>query len=275
MLYELDNNRKIGNGNYSIDYIRGKKNKFNSNINLSGSVQNNNEENNLENINKNDKLKSAQRNKSVKRIMNLTNNIINFNDNEIIPQKNIFNEEIKQILLYPYFLPKLSKRFSEVTLKTIEDAIELYTQKRKFKFQCQDKDHIFIISKRHEYNFNDIAQKRLYIIQKNNSDNFNINDNSVIKNEKYIDDKFTKNESIDNIDLKEIKNYLDKTNLKNSSNSDTHCSFISMSKNPEETKLIKDCFINCYTNKSRITKEQLNSLEKIFMDKDNKMFFGY
>jgi hypothetical protein len=274
VLYKLDNNRKIGNGNYSIDYIRGKNTKFNSNINLSGSVQNNNEENNLENINKNDKLKSAQRNKSVKKIMNLAHNIINFNDNEIAPQKNIFTEEINQILLYPYFLPNLSKRFSEVTLKTIEDAIEIYTQKRKFKFQCQDKDHIFIISKRHEYNFNDIAQKRLYIIQKNNSENFNINDNSMIRNEKYIDDKFTKNESIDNIDLKEIKNYLDKTNLKNSSNSDTHCSFISMSKNPEETKLIKDCFINCYTNKSRITKEQLNSLEKIFMDKDNKMFFA-
>ena len=274
MLYKIDNNRKMGNGNYSIDYIRGKNNKFNSNINLSGSVQNNNEENNLENINKNDKFKSAQRNKSVKKIINFTNNIINFNDSETILPKNVFNEEIKQILLYPYFLPNLSKRFSEVTLKTIEDAIEIYTQKRKFKFQCQDKDHIFIISKRHEYNFNDIAQKRLYIIKKNNSDNFNINDNSMIRNEKYIDDKFTKNESIDNIDLKEIKNYLDKTNLKNSSNSETHCSFISMSKNPEETKLIKDCFINCYTNKSRITKEQLNSLEKIFMDKDNKMFFA-
>ena len=147
VLYELDNNRKIGNGNYSIDYIRGKNNKFNSNINLSGSVQNNNEENNLENINKNDKFKSAQRNKSVKKIINFTNNIINFNDSETILPKNVFNEEIKQILLYPYFLPNLSKRFSEVTLKTIEDAIEIYTQKRKFKFQCQDKDHIFIISK--------------------------------------------------------------------------------------------------------------------------------
>jgi len=274
VLYKLDNNRKIGNGNYSIDYIRGKNTKFNSNINLSGSVQNNNEENNLENINKNDKLKSAQRNKSVKKIMNLTNNIINFNDSETILQKNIFNEEIRQILLYPYFLPDLSKRFGEVTLKTIEDAIEIYTQKKKFKFQCQDKDHIFIISKRHEYNFNGIFQKRLYIIKKNNSDNFNINDNSMIRNEKFIDDKFTKNESIDNIDLKEIKNYIDKTNLKNSSNSETHCSVISMSKNSEETKLIKDCFINCYTNKSRITKEQLNALEKIFMDKDNKMFFA-
>ena len=274
VLYKLDNNRKIGNGNYSIDYIRGKNTKFNSNINLSGSVQNNNEENNLENINKNDKLKSAQRNKSVKKIMNLTNNIINFNDSETILQKNIFNEEIRQILLYPFFLPDLSKRFGEVTLKTIEDAIEIYTQKKKFKFQCQDKDHIFIISKRHEYNFNGIFQKRLYIIKKNNSDNFNINDNSMIRNEKFIDDKFTKNESIDNIDLKEIKNYIDKTNLKNSSNSETHCSVISMSKNSEETKLIKDCFINCYTNKSRITKEQLNALEKIFMDKDNKMFFA-
>ena len=274
VLYKLDNNRKIGNGNYSIDYIRGKNTKFNSNINLSGSVQNNNEENNLENINKNDKLKSAQRNKSVKKIMNLTNNIINFNDSETILQKNIFNEEIRQILLYPYFLPDLSKRFGEVTLKTIEDAIEIYTQKKKFKFQCQDKDHIFIISKRHEYNFNGIFQKRLYIIKKNNSDNFKINDNSMIRNEKFIDDKFTKNESIDNIDLKEIKNYIDKTNLKNSSNSETHCSVISMSKNSEETKLIKDCFINCYTNKSRITKEQLNALEKIFMDKDNKMFFA-
>ena len=272
VLYELDNNKKLGNGNYSIDYIRGKKSKFNSNINLSGSIQNNNDENNLENINKNDKLKSEQRNKSVKKIMKLTNNIINFNDNETLLQKNIFNEEIKQVLLYPYFLPNLSKRLSEITLKTIEDAIGIYTQKRNFKFQCQDKDHIFIISKRHEYNFNNIAQKRLYIIQKNNSDNFNIDDNGMIRNEKYIDDKFTKNESIDNIDLKEIKNYIDKNNLKNSSNSDT--SAISMSKNSLETKLIKDCFINCYTNKSRITKEQLSALERIFMDKDNKMFFA-
>lgn len=272
VLYGLDNNRNIGNGNYSIDYIRGKKGKFNSNINLSGSLQskqNNNEENNLENINKNDKQKSVQRNKSVKKIINLNNNIINFNESEILPHKNIFNEEIRQILLYPYFLPKLSKKISEITLKTIKDAIEIYTQKRNFKFQCQDKDHIFIISKRHGYKFDDIAQKRLYIIQSHNS-----KDNGMIRNEKYIEDKFTKNESIDNIDLKEIKNYIDKNNLKNSSNSETHCSVISMNKNSEETKLIKDCFINCYTNKSRITKEQLNELDRIFMDKDNKLFFA-
>ena len=39
-------------------------------------------------------------------------------------------------------------------------------------------------------------------------------------------------------------------------------------------KLIKDCFILCYTNKNRISKEQLSKLEQIFLDEENKLFFA-
>jgi hypothetical protein len=48
----------------------------------------------------------------------------------------------------------------------------------------------------------------------------------------------------------------------------------SIHKNPEETKLIKDCLSLCYTNKNRISKEQLSSLDKIFLDEENKLFFA-
>ena len=274
ILYDLENN-KIGNGNYSIDFIRGKKTgKFHSNINLSGTFhsKNNNEENNLEEINKNDLLeKSMKRNKSAKKVINETNK-------ELSNEKNIFFEDVKIVLLYPYFLPKYKKEFNDKTLKSIDDAIEIYNQKRKFEFQIQDKEHTFIISKRNEFKFNDIIQKRIYVFPKNKPDNLglSLNNKNNLKNEKYIDNLYSKDESIDNIDLKNINNFNqnNNNNIKKSSNTEIHNSVNSVSKNSEETKIIRDYFISCYTNKNRITKEQLNILDKIFFDEENKLFFA-
>ena len=284
ILNDLENNN-IGNGNYSIDYIRGKKSKLNSNINLSGCfpVKLGNDENNLEDINKNEKMdKSMHRTKSAKKMINLNSNNI-----EKVTEKTIFFENVNKVLLYPYFLPRYTKNIKDITIKNIEDAIEVYTHKKNFKFQCQDKDHVFIISKRQGHKFDNITQKRIYLLPRNKNDNFglninkshnsNNNNNINIRNEKYIDNAFTKDESIDNIDLNVINNNNsnnNSNNLNKSNNTEIHNSINSINKNPEETKLIKDCFILCYTNKNRISKEKLNLLDKIFVDEDNKLFFA-
>ena len=293
ILNDLENNN-VGNGNYSIDYIRGKKNNFHSNVNLSGCfpIKIKNEGNNIEEINKNDKMdKIMNRTKSAKKIFSINNNnlnnINNFNSNNnvIKVEKNIFFENIKKILLYPYFLPRYMKNINNLTIKNIEDAIGVYLLKKNFKYQCQDKDHVFIISKRHGYKFDNIKQKRIYVLPKNKADNFglNINNNNKdkninLRNEKILDNIYTKDESIDNIDLNAINNNSNTISNLNKSNNNIEIhnstNSVTVTKNPDETKLIKDCFILCYTNKNRISKEQLSQLDKIFLDEDNKLFFA-
>jgi hypothetical protein len=293
ILNDLENNN-VGNGNYSIDYIRGKKNNFHSNVNLSGCfpIKIKNEGNNIEEINKNDKMdKIMNRTKSAKKIFSINNNnlnnINNFNSNNnvIKVEKNIFFENVKKILLYPYFLPRYMKNINNLTIKNIEDAIGVYLLKKNFKYQCQDKDHVFIISKRHGYKFDNIKQKRIYVLPKNKADNFGLNMNNNnedkninLRNEKILDNIYTKDESIDNIDLNAINNNSNTISNLNKSNNNTeiHNSInsVTVTKNPDETKLIKDCFILCYTNKNRISKEQLSQLDKIFLDEDNKLFFA-
>ena len=293
VLNDLENNN-VGNGNYSIDYIRGKKNNFHSNVNLSGCfpIKIKNEGNNIEEINKNDKMdKSMNRTKSAKKIFSINNNnlnnINNFNSNNnvIKVEKNIFFENVKKILLYPYFLPRYMKNINNLTIKNIEDAIGVYLLKKNFKYQCQDKDHVFIISKRHGYKFDNIKQKRIYVLPKNKADNFGLNMNNNnedkninLRNEKILDNIYTKDESIDNIDLNAINNNSNTISNLNKSNNNIEIhnstNSVTVTKNPDETKLIKDCFILCYTNKNRISKEQLSQLDKIFLDEDNKLFFA-
>ena len=293
ILNDLDNNN-VGNGNYSIDYIRGKKNNFHSNVNLSGCfpIKIKNEGNNIEEINKNDKMdKIMNRTKSAKKIFGINNNnlnnINNFNSNNnvIKVEKNIFFENVKKILLYPYFLPRYMKNINNLTIKNIEDAIGVYLLKKNFKYQCQDKDHVFIISKRHGYKFDNIKQKRIYVLPKNKADNFGLNMNNNnedkninLRNEKILDNIYTKDESIDNIDLNAINNTSNTISNLNKSNNNIEIhnstNSVTVTKNPDETKLIKDCFILCYTNKNRISKEQLSQLDKIFLDEDNKLFFA-
>ena len=288
ILNDLENNN-IGNGNYSIDYIRAKNKKLHSNVNLSGVIQVNvksNDNNNLEKINKIENMdKSIHRTKSAKKIFNLKNNKINENNNnnEIKVEKNILFEEVKKILLYPYFLPRYTKNINLLSIKSIQDAINIYLQKRNFKYQCQDKDHVFIISKRHGYNFDNINQKKVYILPKNKTDSFVLNikseNNLRLRRGKIIDDLYSKDESIDNIDINSIKNNNSNNNenINKTNNTEIHNSVNSVNsvnKNSDEVKLIKDCFILCYTNKNRITKQQLNKLDKIFLDEDNKLFFA-
>ena len=289
ILNDLDNN--IGNGNYSIDYIRGKKKSFHSNVNLSGCFPakiNSNYDNNIEEINKIDKIdRSMHRTKSAKKIFILKNN---YNNNNI-EEKNIFNKEtklekniifekIKKYLLYPYFLPRYTKNIDFLNIKNIQDEIEIYIQKKKFKYQCQDKEHVFIISKRNGYKFDNINQKRVYILPKNKADslllNLNKENSNNSKNEKIVD----KDESIENIDINSAKNNNKNNNNTNINNltknniEDIHSSVNSINKISDEKKLIKDCFILCYTNKNRISKDQIYKLEKIFTEEENKLFFA-
>ena len=139
ILNDLDNNI----GNHSIDYIRGKKKSFHSNVNLSGCFPakiNSNYDNNIEEINKIDKIdRSMHRTKSAKKIFILKNN---YNNNNNIEEKNNFNKEtklekniifekIKKYLLYPYFLPRYTKNIDFLNIKNIQDEIEIYIQKKK------------------------------------------------------------------------------------------------------------------------------------------------
>ena len=289
ILNDLDNNN-IGNGNYSIDYIRGKKKSFHSNVNLSGCFPgkiNSNYDNNLEEINKNDKIdkidKSMHRTKSAKKIFilksNYNSNANDTNNNEQKLGKNLIFEKIKKYLLYPYFLPRFTKNIF-LNIENIQEDIDIYLQKKNFKYQCQDKDHVFIISKRNPYKFDNINQKRIYILPKNKTESLLLNLSKENSNnsggEKIVD----KNESIDNIDINAVKNNNNNSSNSNSNNNnkgnitDIHSSVNSVIKNSEETKLIKECFILCYTNKNRITKEQINKLEQIFMEEENKLFFA-
>ena len=290
ILNDLDNNN-IGNGNYSIDYIRGKKKSFHSNVNLSGCFPgkiNSNYDNNLEEINKNDKIdkidKSMHRTKSAKKIFilksNYNSNANDTNNNEQKLGKNLIFEKIKKYLLYPYFLPRFTKNINFLNIENIQEDIDIYLKKKNFKYQCQDKDHVFIISKRNPYKFDNINQKRIYILPKNKTESLLLNLSKENSNnsggEKIVD----KNESIDNIDINAVKNNNNNSSNSNSNNNnkgnitDIHSSVNSVIKNSEETKLIKECFILCYTNKNRITKEQINKLEKIFMEEENKLFFA-
>ena len=275
ILNSLENNN-FEKGNYSIDYIRGRKEKFHANVNLSGCLPGqlkSNDENKVEEINKNDKL--GQRTKSAKKIFSLIkSNDIADNNKEIKVEKNILFESVKKILLYPYFLPKFKKNINNLTIKNIEEAIEIYLQKKNFKYQRQDKDHVFIISKKHGYKFENIKQKQIYIIPKNITENFGIEinkENNVDLKKGKIDDLYTKDESIDNIDLDSIKN---NDNINKSTNTEIHNSVNSISKNTIEIKLIKDCFILCFTNKNRISKEQIKKLDQLFVDEENKLFFA-
>ena len=290
ILNDLDNNN-IGNGNYSIDYIRGKKKSFHSNVNLSGCFPgkiNSNYDNNLEEINKNDKIdkidKSMHRTKSAKKIFilksNYNSNANDTNNNEQKLGKNLIFEKIKKYLLYPYFLPRFTKNINFLNIENIQEDIDIYLQKKNYKYQCQDKDHVFIISKRNPYKFDNINQKRIYILPKNKTESLLLNLSKENSNnsggEKIVD----KNESIDNIDINAVKNNNNNSSNSNSNNNnkgnitDIHSSVNSVIKNSEETKLIKECFILCYTNKNRITKEQINKLEQIFMEEENKLFFA-
>ena len=265
----------IDKGNYSIDYIRGKSKKFHSNINLSGYTQVNiksNNNNNLEQINRIEKKGNSMiRTKSAKKIFILKKNLQNeiFNKEKKV-EKNIVFETVKKILLYPYFLPKYPKNINYASLKRIQDDIDIYVQKKNFKYQCQDKEHVFIISKRNGYKFDNITQKRIYILPKNKTGifiaSFKSENNVGVAKDRKIEYLYSKDESIENIDLNLINNDINNTEVHNSENS--------LSKNSDKAKLIKDCFILCYTNKNRISKDQLDKLDKIFLEEEYKLFFA-
>ena len=282
VLNDYENNI-IGKGNFSIDYIRGKNKNFQSNVNLSGcfhSKINTNEDNNFEEFNKLEKMdKSIHRTKSAKKIFSIKNKDINEN-NEIKVEKNILFEKVKKVLLYPYFLQRYTKNINYLNIQSIQDAIEIYLEKKHFKYQCQDKEHVFIISKRNGYKFDNINQKKIYVLPKNKTDSIlNIkNKNNYIQKDKILDNLNIKDESIENITMKIDKNNNNNSNNNNNlnkfNNTEINGSTNSISKNSEQMKLIKDCFILCYTNKNRISKEQLNKLEQIFLDEENKLFFA-
>ena len=262
---EVDGNGLMS-GNHSIDYIRGKKE--NNNTNMSEYIVQKdkyNEENNVEDINtfEEKRKKSIIRNKSAKKIIGLkynTGNLVKKDENKI------FFGNVKKIMLYPYFLSKnINFNINNITINSIINDIKLYLQKRKFNYQSQDKEHIFIISKRHGYIFNNIEQRRMYLLPNNKTDN-------LISNINNIKIEIEKN-------LEEEKNNYIKDNKYNTigpniNSNDLYDSLKSIDKNSDDIKFIKKCFISCYTNKARISKEQLNTLRGLLENSDNKLFFA-
>ena len=253
----LVNSEKIRNRAFSTKKIKKiKKNKnVSEDININNYIMNNikeidsdEKENTL--VEKKipfDKMSETQKKEmsrvnSAKRIIRL-NEKIEMNKTEKEKEKEIkfVEEEIKIILLYPYFLNKVFKNLNETTIENIENEINIYSRKNNMKYLIQNLEHVFI---RHSYKFNNIPQKRKYLYslknnyyEKKNSINININNKNIIEKEKEKEKK--------QIEI-----------------------------NKEDYKLIKNIFIMCFTNKDRISKIQLNTLEKIFLNEGNKKFFA-
>ena len=235
----------IGNGNHSIDFNKG-KNKLSPNIDITEAFSEKNfDENPFEKMNNNKKMEKLMlRAKSAKRVINLNNH----DDEKKVKKLNI--EEIKIIVLYPYFLTKSTKTIDEITMDDIKTNIELYSKKNNFTFLLLNSEHVFI---RHSYKFNNVTQKKLYLLPNNNYYNKSKQQsraNSIhntTKTNKFINFFNEKNEI-------KLDNKIDK--------------------NQKDFEFIKSIFIKCYTNKIRITKSDLTLLKNIFLKEENKSFFA-
>ena len=236
-----------GDVNHSIDFSKAQnKIDLNPNMNISGAFsEKNNDDNYLKGANNNKKMeKLISRAKSAKRIINLNKKEKEENEEE----KEINSDEIKIVLLYPYFLNKTKNlnNIEEMTIDNIKSDIEEYSQKNNLKFLIQNSDHVFI---RHSYNLNNIPQKRIYLYK------------NILK------DTYSKRNSIDNNKKNEISKNNSKTEeVKNNNNE--------INNNQKDYKLIKDTFIMCFTNKNRISKSDLEKFKQIFLNENNKKYFA-
>ena len=163
------------------------------------------------------------------------------------PQKEENKNEkgIKVMLLYPYFLPKTFKSINEIKLEDIKNDIEEYAQKNNLNFLIQNSGHVFI---RHNYKVNSVLQKKIYLYKNYNNINNSFHNNNLKENFK--------------LEIKDNKNIIENKKEK------------IINYNKEDYKLIKNTFIMCFTNKNRISKEQLHLFEKIFLDDNNKIYFA-
>ena len=236
-----------GDVNHSIDFGKAQnKIDLNPNMNISGAFsEKNNDDNYLKGANNNKKMeKLISRAKSAKRIINLNKKEKEENEEE----KEINSDEIKIVLLYPYFLNKSKNlnNIEEMTIDNIKSDIEEYSQKNNLKFLIQNSDHVFI---RHSYTLNNIPQKRIYLYK------------NILK------ETYPKRNSIDNNKKNEISKNNNKTEESKNNNNE-------INNNQKDYKLIKDTFIICFTNKNRISKSDLEKFKQIFLNENNKKYFA-
>ena len=236
-----------GDVNHSIDFSKAQnKIDLNPNMNISGAFsEKNNDDNYLKGTNNNKKMeKLISRAKSAKRIINLNKKEKEENEEE----KEINSDEIKIVLLYPYFLNKSKNlnNIDEMTIDNIKNDIEEYSQKNNLKFLIQNSDHVFI---RHIYTLNNIPQKRIYLYK------------NILK------ETYPKRNSIDNNKKNEISKNNNKTEESKNNNNE-------INNNQKDYKLIKDTFIICFTNKNRISKSDLEKFKQIFLNENNKKYFA-
>ena len=240
---DLVNSEKIRNRAFSSKKIKRTK----KIINQPKDTNINNILNNLKDIDSDEKENTLIKNripfeepqeKEMSRV-NSAKRIIKFDDKIIVNKKGkeikMEEEEIKTVLLYPYFIKKTFNNIDEVTQENIKNEIDIYSEKNNMKYLIQNLEHVFI---RHSYKFNNIIQKRKYLYSIKN--NYNEKRNSINANNKIV-----------------IENNINKIDL-----------------NKEDHNMIKNIFTMCYTNKERISKAQLNLLGKIFLNEDNKKFFA-
>ena len=236
-----------GDVNHSIDFSKAQnKIDLNPNMNISGAFsEKNNDDNYLKGTNNNKKMeKLISRAKSAKRIINLNKKEKEENEEE----KEINSDEIKIVLLYPYFLNKTKNlnNIEEMTIDNIKSDIEEYSQKNNLKFLIQNSDHVFI---RHIYTLNNIPQKRIYLYK------------NILK------DTYPKRNSVENNKKNEISKNNNKTEESKNNNNE-------INNNQKDYKLIKDTFIICFTNKNRISKSDLEKFKQIFLNENNKKYFA-
>ena len=155
--------------------------------------------------------------------LKFNNNINNIN-NDLSIKKTVTNKynnilikkvnKIKKYLLYPYFLPKITKKeLNLLNQKIISDQISIYN--KNYNYQLNNKNlnsKIYILPKTLIYNFSLISHKNYYIINQNNNINKNNTDEGVRKNltEKNLNNNTystnNENENCETLKSKKISN---------------------------------------------------------------------
>lgn len=206
--------------------------------------------------------------------------------NNIIIKK---SNKVKAYLLYPYFLPKLKKEdIKSLNPNLLYEKVLIYNKNNKYQISSEySNNKIYILSKTLNYNYYQTIPKRYYIENNINNGIINSQINDTDKNKYEISDiKYSINEQ-----TQSSKNFKQRKKSQNSykkgskikySNKDNNLIIDNSSKinliknieNDENIELINKFFTSCCTNKHRLTKEQLMSFEKIFLNTYNKNYFA-
>ena len=208
--------------------------------------------------------------------------------------------KIKKYLLYPYFLPPITKEeIDTLTPKTINEKVVLYNKNIIIiPNNNNNNNKVFIPQKALDFDFNQINQNKYYVIEEQNNCMSGVKEKTQKKQnltEKINTPTIESKTSLysESLQAKSSKSHkkikknhtTKKKSEKRSGKSKNKTKNINHKLEPkinllhkldnyDNMEFINKCFISCCTNKHRITKEQFTSLETIFSDTHNKNYFA-